>query len=533
MQLISNPSFRSSRFLRLVYLVEMLLAIVTRNSRAHMDCDMDESSSSMPKSNTILKHNTAFPNGIIIEPIGRLKAGGKLAVKCGIIPAQLISNNRSHARFYMNWNFESDSLLKVSFRVDFVEDYANLKYYYAIRKYTGLEVYSQVLNLENTSGEQSNRTAEESVKRRLRRGDDDGDDDANETTTNRTKHMILDFKDLPKPSLSNRNYYEMANSMLIICVMIANLNEGFSFNLPFMCADIFLDKNYYNFLINSASSSNSYAKRVHAILIALAPFLFLLILFISTVYFARKKCEYSTYFRQKLNSATNHLTRHDLKPSNIFKLLRKERSPNRYDMNNLERNQVMSVERATTRGDDKKKDEMIGNNKKFPYPIFQGTITKSLSVDPQYLADPQLIERRSRLNSNSLVRRRFDTIRTSSSSLTIPRFTSGSVDSIDKLRASSALSFRRQSFRPVKRLPAIPNRRNVPASRTLPNDYKLRKLDDYFENSFKPIQRTSTTTSARSSTSRRPCVVEYVYRGPRSRRRVTDDGNESYEESYV
>ena len=56
--------------------------------------------------------------------------------RCGIIPAQLVSNEHSHAKFFIHWLFNSHSSFLVSFRLAFVEDLRHLNYQFTVRQFT-------------------------------------------------------------------------------------------------------------------------------------------------------------------------------------------------------------------------------------------------------------------------------------------------------------------------------------------------------------------------------------------------------------
>ena len=193
--------------------------------------------------------------------------------KCGVIPGQLLSNKKNNGLFYINWKFNSDHSLTIHFELNNIENYSILSYYYTLRKYASL----------------------------------------NESSTNVTKFinnsnsLIFNFNPV---STKHENEYDILPHMYIMCVMIINLNDATIFSLPFMCIDVFVDKNYYNSIHNEASSISTYG-----VVITLGPLLIILLItiaFLNSKFHKHDIKTSSTTIKELLNMNKTNLLMIDL-----------------------------------------------------------------------------------------------------------------------------------------------------------------------------------------------------------------------------
>ncbi len=202
--------------------------------------------------------------------------------KCGILPAELVNNHKSNAKFFIHWLFNSHSSFKLSFRLEFIEDYTYLNYYFSIRKFTTNEEFlTKIHRFHETNDSNSSHgqnddddneaTIEESLefandieKRMLYSYFISKSFGRNTLTGNLSNitiarheaynNLIVSFK----PLSAYHEKYDMLNQMYIICVMLINLRNGATFTLPFMCLDIYTDRRYYKVMVKIKSQIESY-----------------------------------------------------------------------------------------------------------------------------------------------------------------------------------------------------------------------------------------------------------------------------------
>lgn len=155
-------------------------------------------------------------------------------VKCGILPAAIANNQHYNAKFLIKWEFKTDKSIQVDFLLDSVEDFSSLKYYFAIRRFDADE-----FNLGVNEFKPEIEPAEITTTIQYA---------PNETVTNTsfssTKNTIVLNVNLPVASHHHGEFDQLKNAF-ITCVIILNTKLGVSFNLPFMCVDIFIDEFYY------------------------------------------------------------------------------------------------------------------------------------------------------------------------------------------------------------------------------------------------------------------------------------------------
>lgn len=147
-------------------------------------------------------------------------SGSYLSLKCGIIPASLVNNKESNAKFLIKWTFKTTKSIELEFRIDSVEDYSILNYYYSIRKFNGHEFYSGVKPFLPEPEE------------------------INESTNNTDLKNTL-LLNVETVSFDYMEEFDQIKNSFIICTIVLNLQSGISFNLPFMCVDVFFDQFYY------------------------------------------------------------------------------------------------------------------------------------------------------------------------------------------------------------------------------------------------------------------------------------------------
>lgn len=144
-------------------------------------------------------------------------------IKCGILPANLVNNQKSNSKFLIKWSFKTHKSIELEFRLDSVENYSLLNYYYSIRKFTGDEFYSGVKPFQPLP---------ETI-------------DTAMPISNNTDHKNTLILNIETISIEYKEEYDQLKNAFIICTIILNLKSGITFNLPFMCVDVFFDKFYY------------------------------------------------------------------------------------------------------------------------------------------------------------------------------------------------------------------------------------------------------------------------------------------------
>lgn len=244
--------------------------------------------------------------------------------KCGIIPAELVSNQHSHAKFFIHWLFNSHHSFKLTFRLEFIENYTNLNYYYSIRTYTGQEIFTKAYKFHETNetNEADEATLEESLelkddlKKELVINTETVDSDLNKpvnltlndtSKSNKTheeeNHLLFNFDPVPH---HYQDKYDIVNNMYVICVIIVNIKDGLSFTLPFMCVDIFLDKKYYKHikLESDDHERNMYRKHSLGMMITLGPLCVIAFILIGVMYH-KTKADRENEMLARLNSVPN------------------------------------------------------------------------------------------------------------------------------------------------------------------------------------------------------------------------------------
>jgi hypothetical protein len=303
----------SSILILLIIIIDLGLIL------ANLDCnsvnDLNETDFSDQNSNSSFAY----------KPVVPLSSWEKnpMFSKCGIIPGELVNNKHSHAKFFIHWLFKSHNSFKVSFRMEYIEDYSYLNYYYSIKKFTGTEIFTKISKFKNSTSNSSDfesqsepeATLEESLemKRALSNKrlimslksinrnaiDTNASNDSNSNASN-TQHsighelendLIIKFDPVP---LAYEDKYDMLKYMYVVCVMVVNLEEAITFTMPFMCVDIFIDKRYYKYLKLESDdhTRNEYRKHSLGILVTLAPlslFLLMTITFLYSMKMRRKK----------------------------------------------------------------------------------------------------------------------------------------------------------------------------------------------------------------------------------------------------
>ena len=210
--------------------------------------------------------------------------------KCGVLPGQFLSNHNKHAVFYMNWQFISKHSFKIDFKLDFVENYSILNYYYSFRKFPS----SDELTTNVSKFSESNELHIDSNKNKFK------------IMNQFENNLIFEFEPVPH---SLPQTYDIMNFMYVICVMIVNLKEGTVFTMPFMCVDIFVDQNYYKTLKNESKMNH------YGIVITLVPLSIVVLVIIAVLYFKFHKQRVTTTnttLRFLLHSAKSDLLTNDL-----------------------------------------------------------------------------------------------------------------------------------------------------------------------------------------------------------------------------
>lgn len=151
-------------------------------------------------------------------------------LKCGIVPSSLVNNAGSNAKFLIKWSFKAPKTVEIEFRLDSIEDYASLNYYYSIRKYNHEEFYSGVKPFVDES--MMMMTPNPKQRDLLTNG----------TAADHKNSLLLNIKIVSHHYLEE---FDQLKNAYIICTIIMNLKNGFAFTLPFMCVDVFYDDFYY------------------------------------------------------------------------------------------------------------------------------------------------------------------------------------------------------------------------------------------------------------------------------------------------
>lgn len=137
--------------------------------------------------------------------------------KCGILPAFLINNIKSNAKFFIKWSFKTPKTVRLEFRLDSIEELASLSYYFSIRKFNGNEFYSQVTQLHQPPEDMAN------------------------TSVNK-QTLLLNIHTI---SLEYHEKYDVLKNAFVVCTIIINVKFAIAFNLPFMCVDVYFDEFFY------------------------------------------------------------------------------------------------------------------------------------------------------------------------------------------------------------------------------------------------------------------------------------------------
>lgn len=141
-------------------------------------------------------------------------------LKCGILPARLVNNKETNAIFLIKWTFLNAHLIELEFRLDSVENYSMLNYYYSIRRFDHEEFYSGVKAFQPLPDEYP-------------------------MILNNTDHKNTLLLNMHTISIEYNEEYDLLRNAFVICTIVLNLRDGFEFTLPFMCVDVFFDDFYY------------------------------------------------------------------------------------------------------------------------------------------------------------------------------------------------------------------------------------------------------------------------------------------------
>lgn len=216
--------------------------------------------------------------------------------KCGIIPAELVGNKRSHSKFFIHWLFNSHTSFKTSFRLEYVENYTSLNYYYSIRRYTSDETFSRRHRFHETN-ETESVEEETSIEDALELKDSlkkqfifkHTRELQNSSSIHESyNHLVVNFD--PAPTRYEEKF-DMLKNMFIVCVVILNLNSGLTFTLPFMCVDVFTDKSYYKTLKleNDDHTRSLYRKHSLGTMVTLGPLSLIAFAIVAYMYYKRRR----------------------------------------------------------------------------------------------------------------------------------------------------------------------------------------------------------------------------------------------------
>jgi hypothetical protein len=267
--------------------------------------------------------------------------------KCGILPAELVNNARSNAKFFVHWLFNSHTSFKLSFRLEYIEDFTRLNYYFSIRKFTTNEEHlTRIHRFHETnettlnSGGGANDDADHAV-------DEDYDDDneatieeslefandmerrrllqsylirrSNSSLNNNSaaaahhnvtvarheayNNLIVTFK--PFSASSHGEKYDTLNQMYIICVMLINLRSGVTFTLPFMCLDVYVDRRYYKTIKLKNNMAASLRQHSLGIMLSVGPLTFFVFLLVAGLYYGKTRRQKKKQFQLNVEDEMN------------------------------------------------------------------------------------------------------------------------------------------------------------------------------------------------------------------------------------
>ena len=436
-------------------LVQLVVLTVTRYVRSDFDCyalnDLDDyegrtfdyyNTTANPKPSTFLpfSSSTSDKSSVLIN-------------KCGLIPAVLVSNNDSNAKFFVQLLTNRPLSFRIDFRLSYVESFSHLNYYFSIRKYGGADVFSRVRTFARNDfdqREQIRASADALVliedisesllaSRALRLGDEKRNRGLGQlrqalNVSRISRHLVLDFEHFSSGLFNSMpSNLQLLQSMFTVCVVLANLRAGTSFTFPFMCVDISTDQQYYEYLrkINSQRDRNRFGSYGYGILIALAPVCFLFLMLIIFTFFIRRylksKASYDIYkYRHTVSpnrSSLKYLQRLCQKP-------RPSRQPRGAQT-------VALVDKASSNN-----HEFIngGLRRSFKYPLYYGTNSRLFNRNTPTLEVPSSQPKTGEMNTPLAVRRWAPNVDIASLSCKSLSQISGAVNSLKRSSSWSSSS---------------------------------------------------------------------------------------------
>lgn len=94
--------------------------------------------------------------------------------------------------------------------------------------------------------------------------------DAN-STTNTTNPITYNNLIVKFRTSSLESNYEMVSQMYVICAVLVNLKSGITFTLPFMCMDVFVDREFYKSIVLSNNTLTVLREHSYGVLISIGP----------------------------------------------------------------------------------------------------------------------------------------------------------------------------------------------------------------------------------------------------------------------
>ena len=248
--------------------------------------------------------NISGNSNVTIAPLSAWEMD-PLFSKCGILPANLMNNKKSNSKFFIHWLFNSHKSFKLSFRLEFVENYTLLSYYFSIRKFTTNEEFltkirsfTEINETKMEDEDENEASIEESLefkntieKNLLISYLMERSYPSNPNMTNSSRHeafnnLIVNFK---PNHMHHASKYEMLNQMYVICVMIINLKSGVTFTLPYMCLDVFIDRRYYKSIKMSNNTLSSFREHSLGIMLSLGPLTIVAFIVVAFLHYYKAK----------------------------------------------------------------------------------------------------------------------------------------------------------------------------------------------------------------------------------------------------
>ncbi|CAF0710279.1 unnamed protein product [Brachionus calyciflorus] len=242
-------------------------------------------------------------------------------IKCGIINHQLVSNKNSSSKFFISWIFESKTSVKLTFLLENVDNFTQINYYYLIKKFGKDDVATEVNKFDQNN----------SYKETL----------------------LIKYDPLPFHLVE---VYDILKNILNVCVVIINLNYGFSFSLPFMCVDIFLDREYYKSLDKESMDHLGFYFRQHSLGTLIVLFPLTIFIYLAICLWHKKHVKSNSFIKEMLlkNRIFNNISISDLY-NELSEQTQKENIIYKYNSNvsMVQKNSHENVDHAINEGPSK------------------------------------------------------------------------------------------------------------------------------------------------------------------------------------